>query len=358
MVALNTAYVRSRNFERSKNRVGDFFYKGADCIGQNSRSTRSRIREKRGCNYDIASSHCYGPFGELIRATGEKKDDFNFRFSTKYEDAETGLLYYGYRYYNAETGRWLNRDPIEEQGGLNLYSFVGNDAVNVWDYLGMKQGNVKIDSGAVRSINQIRNLLNILERTREECACYPDVEQGIIEFRRKLLDRKAFKNYFDMVDQIKNAPFDLAKDYGNAVVAAAFTRDFFGVELVNQITLEDTLEFNDSVKRITGVVDRITTVGEIITERDAFDLLGETLNLGLEYGFNKIPKAGIFPLYHGDAVLGIGRAWQEAGLNKLPELAGRLEVACFGMGEQSAKEALRNMENFTGTNLWDRIWGR
>ena len=35
----------------------------------------------------------YGPFGELIRATGDKKDVFSFRFSTKYEDTETGLLY-------------------------------------------------------------------------------------------------------------------------------------------------------------------------------------------------------------------------------------------------------------------------
>ena len=40
----------------------------------------------------------YSPFGELIRATGIKSDIFNFRFSTKYEDTETGLLYYGYRY--------------------------------------------------------------------------------------------------------------------------------------------------------------------------------------------------------------------------------------------------------------------
>jgi RHS repeat-associated protein len=35
-----------------------------------------------------------------------------FRFSTKYQDDETDLLYYGYRYYNAGTGRWLSRDPI------------------------------------------------------------------------------------------------------------------------------------------------------------------------------------------------------------------------------------------------------
>jgi len=78
----------------------------------------------------------YGPFGELIRSTGKKKDDFSFRFSTKYEDAETRLLYYGYRYYNAETVRWLNRDPIEEDGGLNLYVFVDNDSLNYIDDLG------------------------------------------------------------------------------------------------------------------------------------------------------------------------------------------------------------------------------
>ncbi|TAE93461.1 MAG: RHS repeat-associated core domain-containing protein [Verrucomicrobia bacterium] len=44
--------------------------------------------------------------------------------------------YYGYRYYHPQTGRWINRDPIEERGGLNLYGFVGNDGLNRWDFLG------------------------------------------------------------------------------------------------------------------------------------------------------------------------------------------------------------------------------
>src|SRR5690606_16212732 len=39
--------------------------------------------------------------------------------------------------YAPDNGRWLGRDPIEEQGGLNLYGIVGNDAVNSWDYLGL-----------------------------------------------------------------------------------------------------------------------------------------------------------------------------------------------------------------------------
>jgi RHS repeat-associated protein len=49
----------------------------------------------------------------------------------------SGVSVYGFRYYNPETGRWLNRDPIEEKGGLNLYSFVRNRSVNSYDYLGM-----------------------------------------------------------------------------------------------------------------------------------------------------------------------------------------------------------------------------
>jgi RHS repeat-associated protein len=50
---------------------------------------------------------------------------------------ETGLVYYGRRYLNPRDGRFLGRDPIAEAGGLNLYGFCLNDAINRWDYLGM-----------------------------------------------------------------------------------------------------------------------------------------------------------------------------------------------------------------------------
>ena len=48
----------------------------------------------------------------------------------------SGVRYYGLRYYNPGTGRWLSRDPINESGGPNIYGFVGNDAVNASDGLG------------------------------------------------------------------------------------------------------------------------------------------------------------------------------------------------------------------------------
>ena len=47
------------------------------------------------------------------------------------------VAYYGYRYYDPQTGRWPSRDPIQERGGLNLYGFVGNNGVNRNDKLGL-----------------------------------------------------------------------------------------------------------------------------------------------------------------------------------------------------------------------------
>jgi RHS repeat-associated protein len=76
-----------------------------------------------------------GPFGHELCP---------FRFSSKYRDVETGLYYYGYRYYSPETGRWTSRDPIEEQGGINLYGMVGNDPVNRVDVLGTQNFHLKV----------------------------------------------------------------------------------------------------------------------------------------------------------------------------------------------------------------------
>ena len=80
----------------------------------------------------------YGAFGETLRVSGTAiADDNPFRFSTKYTDTESGLVYYGFRYYSPSLGRFLNRDPLGEAGGSNLYGFVENDPVNGWDYLGL-----------------------------------------------------------------------------------------------------------------------------------------------------------------------------------------------------------------------------
>src|SRR5208337_3822316 len=140
----------------------------------------------------LVAGYDYGPFGEVIRATGPMAKANPFRFSTKYQDDESELVCYPYRFYSASTGRWLSRDPIDElgfdpvafnrkrlhatsveqfsqqlsqrrlrfrrsdlsvlidalseevsdnhlgeKGGLNLYEFSRNDAVDNFDALGL-----------------------------------------------------------------------------------------------------------------------------------------------------------------------------------------------------------------------------
>ena len=86
---------------------------------------------------NVVASYTYDAFGNTVAQSGAMADEFAFRFSTKYCNIETELYYYGYRYYSPSLMRWLNRDPIEEHGGLNLYAFCGNNGVSYFDGIGL-----------------------------------------------------------------------------------------------------------------------------------------------------------------------------------------------------------------------------
>ena len=90
-----------------------------------------------GADGTLAASYEYGPFGEVIRQTGPMAKVNPFRFSSKYQDEESDLLYYGYRYYKASTGTWVSRDPAGSRRDLNLYALTKNHPVNAIDYLGL-----------------------------------------------------------------------------------------------------------------------------------------------------------------------------------------------------------------------------
>jgi RHS repeat-associated protein len=91
----------------------------------------------------VVAHYEYDAFGNIIAQSGPLADTFFHRYKTQYYDLETGLYYHKMRYYSLELGRFISRDPIAEEGGLNLYSFCGNDPVNKWDYLGMIVGAYK-----------------------------------------------------------------------------------------------------------------------------------------------------------------------------------------------------------------------
>ncbi len=91
------------------------------------------ICEIFGQNGYIRSTYIYTPFGS-VTASGDVYQPI--QWSSEYFDNELALVYYNSRHYNPTDGRWINRDPIAEQGGWNLYGFLFNMSINSNDYIG------------------------------------------------------------------------------------------------------------------------------------------------------------------------------------------------------------------------------
>jgi RHS repeat-associated protein len=82
------------------------------------------------------AEYSYDAYGN-VRSSGGAHAGQPYRYSTKEYDAASGLYDYGYRFYLPSMGRWLNRDPIQEAGGLNLYGFVKNKVTKYADLNGL-----------------------------------------------------------------------------------------------------------------------------------------------------------------------------------------------------------------------------
>jgi RHS repeat-associated protein len=94
----------------------------------------------------------YDPYGKTLSSSGTLAGANVYRFSSKEIHLNSGLYYYGYRFYDPNLQRWLNQDPICEFGfrtrrllrtyhgkpnKKNLYTFVANSPNSKWDYLGL-----------------------------------------------------------------------------------------------------------------------------------------------------------------------------------------------------------------------------
>jgi len=91
---------------------------------------------------NVAAHYEYSPFGKVTVSNGAYASANPFRFSSEYADDETGLVYYNFRYYAPELGRWLSKEPLEELGSSNLYSYVGNRSINTWDMEGLDAADI------------------------------------------------------------------------------------------------------------------------------------------------------------------------------------------------------------------------
>ena len=83
----------------------------------------------------VIQSYTYDTFGLLMFKAAVF--DQPFQSSTKRYEEQTGLSYFGYRFYSPAVGRWMTRDPLKEIGGMNLYEFTLSNPVNFIDPMGL-----------------------------------------------------------------------------------------------------------------------------------------------------------------------------------------------------------------------------
>ncbi len=88
---------------------------------------------------NVAATYDYAPFGNVSAGTpsGTAVPANSLQWSSEIYDSELDLVYYNYRHYSPSLGRFLSRDPIQEQGGLNLYAFCKNRFSSI-DFYGLK----------------------------------------------------------------------------------------------------------------------------------------------------------------------------------------------------------------------------
>jgi RHS repeat-associated protein len=87
----------------------------------------------------------YSPYGEVthleandsVKTTQATSVGNEFLYTGRRLDPETGLYYYRHRYYHAQMGRFVNRDPIGYLDGTNTYAYVGGQPTYFVDPYGL-----------------------------------------------------------------------------------------------------------------------------------------------------------------------------------------------------------------------------
>jgi len=99
---------------------------------------------------NIVARYLYNPFGKLIGQWGRLATANTMQFSSMPQ--LRGIVLFPFRGYEPNFQRFLNEDPIQEAGGINLHRFVRNNPTRFFDPLGLMGGDADANPGGVNGV--------------------------------------------------------------------------------------------------------------------------------------------------------------------------------------------------------------
>ncbi|HEY9680654.1 MAG TPA: RHS repeat-associated core domain-containing protein [Oculatellaceae cyanobacterium] len=125
--------------DSSGNVTKQFFALGQTITGTPYYYTRDQVnsvREMTDASGNIVAAYSYTPDGRATKLQGNTVNS-DFGYAGMYAHLPSGLKLAIHRDYYPVLGRWLNRDPVGERAGANLYAYVGNHPIDTRDPLGL-----------------------------------------------------------------------------------------------------------------------------------------------------------------------------------------------------------------------------
>ena len=107
----------------------------------------------------LANTYTYDSFGKLTASTGTLTNPF--QFTGREFDAETGLRYYRFRYFDPTVGRFVSEDPIGFDGGINFYLYVQNNPSLLIDPFGLSSMTFNRANGSLTLYDKDGNVVAV-----------------------------------------------------------------------------------------------------------------------------------------------------------------------------------------------------
>lgn len=266
------------------------------CLLTPAYDANGNITDLVDANGTVVAHYEYDPYGNTIAQSGDQADANPFRFSTKYWDGETGFYYYGYRFYSPELGRWINRDPISELGGWNLYGYIGNNPINSYDVIGLA------------SMADMLNILELLIKAENVCrsVCNDEAADKISGWSKNLSEKNdVLKEFAQAMANSSEIIDDLAGKYKKTSDAAGFLGELF--DLTSEEATALAAQTTDDIWKITSTVDDLLQSAQAIASQDATLMLLTAMDI---FGGDIIPGAGSILGFYKDAY-GAAAQWAD-----------------------------------------------